>query len=163
MAQAKKQTFFNTSWDKRAGWEKGVIIGGVVIGAILARRQFNVWREKLAAARQNAAMNQDALILTGQGQRLSHTATQYFGYADTLYTAMNSDWYNPFSAGTDEEGIQDVMRQMKSDLDVFELIKAFGKRDGYTLGEWLADEFSSSDKEFYINEPLRRNGVKFQF
>jgi len=163
MAQAKKQTFFNTSWDKRAGWEKGVIIGGVVIGAILARRQFNVWRQKLAAARANAAMQQDTLVLTGQGQRLTHPATQYFIYADALYTAMNSDWYNPFSAGTDETSIMEVMADMKSDLDVMELIKAFGKKDGYSLGDWLTDELSSSYKEFYVNEPLRRNGVKFQF
>jgi len=163
MAQAKKQTFFNTSWDKREGWEKKVIIGGVIGSAVLIRYLIKLYTEKAAAARITNAMNEDTLILTGQGQRLTHTNSQYFGYADTLYTGMNSDWYNPFSAGTDEEGIQDVMRQMKTDLDVFELIKAFGKRDGYTLGEWLADEFSSSDKEFYINEPLRRNGVKFQF
>jgi hypothetical protein len=58
---------------------------------------------------------------------------------------------------------------MRNDLDVLELIKVYGKRDiGWfdperDLISQLQAELSDSDKETYVNNPLRINRVSYQF
>ena len=160
MAKKKKSTFFNTPWNERGGLEKNIIVVGTVVGAFLVYtrgKKFLAWLKGLQAG---ININQD---LAAQPNKPSYQNSQYFIFADTLYSAMQSDWYNPFDYGTDEEGVQSVMDKMKNDSDVLKLVQAFGKRDGYTLQQWIAEDFSAEDKQIYVNGPLANKGIKYRF
>lgn len=157
---AKRSTFFNTPWEKRGSVERvliiGSVIGGTIGGIILTRRIVS----KIKEQRQAKQLQSDVNLFQSQGQKLSYPLGQYIILADTLYTAMNS---SAFDWGTDETQVAGVMYKMKNDLDVNQLIKAFDRRDGYTLPEWIAGDFSQEDKEFYINNILRKKGIKYRF
>lgn len=97
------------------------------------------------------------------GQQKTYTSFEYNTFADKLYTAMKGP-------GTNESAIQQVMQQMKNDLDVYALIDAFGTRAAAwpsswsgTLSAWLTDELSTSEMEKYVNQPLRSRGISYQF
>lgn len=97
--------------------------------------------------------------------KLSWSAAQFKIFADTLEDAFVGSPIDP----TDEARIKTVFQQMKNDLDVLELIKVYGKRDiGWfdperDLISQLQAELSDSDKETYVNSPLRINRVTYQF
>jgi uncharacterized protein YhaN len=97
--------------------------------------------------------------------RLSWSAAQFKIFADTLEDAFVGSPVDP----TDEVRIRTVFQQMRNDLDVLELIKVYGKRDiGFfdperDLISQLQSELSDSDKETYVNNPLRINRVSYQF
>lgn len=157
---SKKDNFFNTPWSQRGPAERVVVITGsigAIIGSIILIRNAS---EAIKARREKKAYDADKDTFTSGGQKLSYPASQYFVFADTLYNAMNStlfDW------GTAETTVAGVMYKMKNDLDVLETIKAFGKKDGYSLAEWIAGDFEPEDKDFYINNILAKKGIKFRF
>ncbi len=157
---ATRSTFFNTPWDKRGPVERVLIIstvlGGAIGGIILTRRIITGIQER----KQAKQLQSDVNLFQSQGQKLSYPLGQYVILADTLFTAMNSSM---FDWGTDETQVAGVMYRMKNDLDVNQLIKAFGKRDGYSLPEWISGDFSEEDKEMYINNILRKKGIKYRF
>jgi hypothetical protein len=157
---ANRSTFFNTPWDQRGPVERVLIIssvlGATIGGIVLTKRTI----EAIKARRAQKALQSDVEGFQQQGQKLSYPLGQYVILADTLYTAMNS---SAFDWGTDETQVAGVMYKMKNDLDVNQLIKAFDRRDGYTLPEWIAGDFSQEDKEFYINNILRKKGIKYRF
>jgi hypothetical protein len=105
-------------------------------------------------------------IYRSQGQRPSYTDYQYRVMADACFEALRG-------ATEDEEDLEPVMAKMMNDVDVSKLIAAFGKRDlspswspaknEHTLPSAISAFFNSTELEKYINAPLRRNGVKFQF
>jgi len=65
--------------------------------------------------------------------------------------------------GTNETTVAGVMYKMRNSLDVLQLIKAFGKKEGYSLTEWINDDFEEDDKAFYINNILAAKGIKYRF
>jgi hypothetical protein len=73
---------------------------------------------------------------------------------------MNS---NVFDWGTDEVNVGKIMYKMKNDIDVNKLITAFDRKDGEDLSAWITGDFSAEDKEMYVNAPLRKNKIKYQF
>jgi hypothetical protein len=160
---AKKQnksTFFNTPWNERGPLERGVLVVGSVVGGVLLftrGKKFVAW---LKGLQQNININQD---IAAQPNKPSYQNSQYYIFADTLYSAMQSDWYNPFDYGTDEDGVKSVMEKMRNDADVLKLVQAFGKKDGYTLQQWIAEDFSAEDKQIYVNGPLANRGIKYRF
>jgi hypothetical protein len=160
---AKRSTFFNTPWNERGAIERVLIIsgviGGTIGGVILTRRAIAAIKER----RKAKALESDAELFKGKGQKLTYPLGQYVLFADTIYTALNSDWYDPSTWGTAETTTAGVMYKMKNDLDVNQLVKTFGKRDGYTLTQWINGDFSQEDKETYINNILRKKGIKYRF
>lgn len=157
---AARTTFFNTPWDKRGPVERVLIISGflgaTIGGIVLTKRTI----EAIKVRRAKKALQSDVEGFQQQGQKLSYPLGQYVILADTLFTAMNS---SVFDWGTDETQVSGVMYLMKNDLDVNQLIKAFDRRDGYTLPEWIAGDFSEEDKDYYINNILRKKGIKYRF
>lgn len=132
-------------------------------------------RKAMKKSTLNANFNQDYQTLTQEsGQKPTYLATNYQTFADKIYAA---GCYGLFCYGTDEEAMYDVFRQMKNDLDVLLLVKAFGLREerggicipipgtgecAIPLGEWLATELSADGiKE--INDILKKNGLTFTF
>jgi len=155
---AKKKTFFNTPWGERGGVEKiALIVGGSIALYITYRGFKNITsfvRSKVGQVQAGSELN----VLENKNVLPNYTNTQYGIFADALQTAMGS-WYD----GTDEDAIKVVMEKMKNDADVLKLNTAFGNREGYTLSGWFRYEMSSEYVDEYVNAPLRRNGVTFQF
>lgn len=145
-----------------------LIVGGIAI-YIVSKTIVNV-RDEIKARRdekeRQKQLDDQEKQLRREGQIPSYNEYQYSVYADALAEALTG-----FTE--DEEDFLPVMRMMKNDLDVTKLIQAFGTRDlssswspvkaEHNLTTAVAAYFSTKQLEEYINAPLRRNGVKFQF
>lgn len=157
---SKKDNFFNTPWSNRGPLERALLIsgtiGGVIGSIVLIRRASAAIKER----KKTKAFESDKETFEDKGQKLSYPLSQYFIFADTLFNAMDSSL---FDWGTAETTVAGVMYKMKNDLDVLQTVKAFGKRDGYSLAEWIAGDFEPEDKAFYINNILAKKGIKFRF
>ena len=73
-----------------------------------------------------------------------------------------------YTWGTDEQAIYDVFNQMKTNLDVALLIKAFGKRrlefstQDMELGGHLSNDLDSSEIS-KLNDILSSKGITYRF
>lgn len=153
---AKRQTFFNTPWNERGAAERVLVItgtiGAIVGGVVLVRRTV----EAIKTRREQQMVDKDEQTFQNKGQKLTYPLSQYLIFADTLYQSMKG-------SGTYEEEVAGVFYKMRNDLDILQLNRAFGKKDGYSLSEWIADDFSEEDKAYYINNILAKKKIKFRF
>lgn len=97
---------------------------------------------------------QEQKELEQSGQKPSYSDGVYRDMADKLEAAMTG-------AGTDTLSVGYVFLQMKNDMDVLKLDKAFGTRKEANLSQWLHGEWSISVT--HINAALRERGIKKQF
>lgn len=103
-------------------------------------------------------------------QKLSYPLSSYQGFADKIFSGWSTN-YNPFDR-LNEEPIYEVFKAMKNDLDVLELIKAFGKRreptaiigllNNVALPEWLAVGMDTDEID-QVNSILASKGIKYRF
>lgn len=127
-----------------------------------------------AKAKANQNFNNDYGNAVAQGQKPTYPASNYQIFADKIYEAGCA---GVFCYGTDEEAIFDVFKQMKNDVDVLLLIKAFGLREErgticvpfleencsrMPLGQFLQTELSASNFS-EINNILAKNSIVFKF
>ena len=91
---------------------------------ILGVGAFAVYKIGQAIGKKLTLSNADKDIRDAQkaGETASYSAATYSQLADKIYTAVMYTW------GTDEQAIYDVFNLMKNNIDVANLIKAFGKR-----------------------------------
>ena len=143
-----------------------LIITGVAIAGYLGYK----WYRKKNPT-DESSLTADEKAAKAKGQALSYTLTSYQGLANTIFDA----WYqtfNPFNS-VDEKIVLSVMNKMKNDLDVLQLIRAFGKRRSpvnflslltpdVTLGEWLSIGLEPAEIKA-VNEVLSKKGISFQF
>lgn len=105
-----------------------------------------------------------------KSQTLSYPLSSYQGFADKIFTGWSTN-YNPFDR-LNEEPIYEVFKAMKNDLDVLELIKAFGKRreptaiigllNNVALPEWLSVGMDTDEID-QVNKILQSKGIKYRF
>jgi hypothetical protein len=152
--------FFNTPWEKRDKIERYVILGGGIVLTFFAWRRIKGFLGLIKETKQNVQTGTELTSLQTQNVNPTYTNTQYGIFADGLYSAMVDSWY---WYGTDEDGIKSIMEKMLNDADVLKLNTTFGVRDGYSLAQWFRSEMTASYIDEYVNAPLRRNGVTFQF
>jgi len=148
--------FFQTAWSDRSTPERLILLIGAGVGSIVLLRQFKNIATFYRQTSQNVQTGAELQQWQNVGQTPSYQNTQYQIFADSLYAAMKG-W------GTDEETCKQVMLQMNNNADILKLISIFGIRDGFGLAGWIADDFSASDKEKYINAPLRSKNITYQF
>lgn len=154
------KTFFNTPWGERSSVERiGLMVGGAVV-LYLGYKGFKNFAGFLRSTRGQIQAGSELGALQTQNVNPSYTNTQYQIFADGLYSAMADSWY---WYGTDEDAIKSIMQKMKNDADVLKVNTIFGVRDGYSLSAWFTSELSNEDLDYYVNQPLRANGVTFQF
>jgi hypothetical protein len=153
---AAKKGFLTTEWGERGTVERVLLIVGGGVAAFIAYRNLKGLLGFVRETGQNIQTGAELQLWQNVGQTPSYQNTQYQIFADTLYTAMDG-W------GTDEDSVKTVMQAMNNNADVLKLIQVFGIRDGYGLAGWIADDFSASDKEKYINQVLRVRGITYQF
>ena len=144
-------------------WAKGVatlaILGGVGFGIYKLIKNINKIDDKIAD-------NKEEKSLKEQGQKNWYSASQYKEIAETFH-GNAIDTLNPFDRGN-EDALYKLAGQIKSDLDMMEIRKAFGeKRCSYTfnympLQAWVncmydADEIKTA------NDILLSKKINFRF
>ena len=142
-----------------------LIVGGVLL---LGYVGYKLYRKKNPTT--SAALNKDEIRFKQLGQTLTYTLASYTSFANAIYNA----WFqntNIFDS-VDETKIYAVISQLRNDVDVIELIRAFGKRrapilfvslltDNVTLPEWL--NMGLSTKEIQkVNDILAKNNIVFK-
>ena len=143
-----------------------LIITGVALAGYLG---YKYYRKKNPT--DESSLSADEKAAKAKGQLLSYTLTTYQGLANTIYNAWFQR-YNPFNA-VDETIVLSAMNKLKNDLDVLQLIRAFGKRRSpvnflsllvpdVTLPEWLSIGLESKEIKA-INDVLAKKGISFQF
>jgi len=152
----KQTNFFNTAWSDRGPAERIFLLAGAGISSIVIFRQIGKLTGFIRQTSQNIQTSAELQQWQNVGQNLSYQNTQYQIFAESLYTAMKG-------FGTNENAVRDVMQRMNNNADILKLIQVFGVRDGYGLSAWITDDFSSKDKEKYINQVLRSKGITYQF
>lgn len=148
----------------------------VIIGIVVLIFLFIYWwRSGRKRRQQEEDFKEDYQTLTQDSNlKPTYLATNYQTFADKIYAAGCPGL---FCYGTDEEAMYDVFREMKNDLDMLLLVKAFGLREerggicipipgtgecAIPLGAWLLTELSADGiKE--INDILKKNGLTFTF
>ena len=143
-----------------------LIITGVAIAGYLGYK----WYRKKNPT-DESSLSADEKAAKAKGQALSYTLTSYQGLANTIFNSWYQT-YNPFNS-VDETIVLSVMNKMRNDLDVLQLVRAFGKRRApvnflslltpqVTLGEWLSIGLEPAELKI-INELLAKKGISFQF
>jgi len=143
-----------------------LIITGVALAGYLG---YKYYRKKHPT--DESSLSADEKAAKAKGQALSYTLTSYQGLANTIFDAWYQR-YNPFNA-VDEKIVLSVMNKMKNDLDVLQLIRAFGKRRSpvnflsllvpdVTLSEWLSIGLETAELKA-VNDVLAKKGISFQF
>lgn len=143
-------------WSGLPAWAKGAIVIFIIILLFIIIRNVNKWIARLRAKKEVADLETSA---EATGEQPTYLAANYNSFASSLYYAMQSDWYNPFDYGTDETAVKDVFNKMMNTRDIVELLKAFGIRDGYDLGQWLSGEGMTTD----VNQILQSKSINYSF
>ena len=138
------------------------VLGGVGYGIYAIIKGIKNAEAKRKAAEQLALLQGEIQQLaTVPGQGPSYPLSQYDTWANNLYMAMDSSWYNPFSWGTTEDLIIQTFQKLNNNADYLKLTTAFGTKDGYTLTEWLVDELSQSYID-QLNSILSQKGIIYK-
>ena len=143
-----------------------LILTGVALAGYLGYK----WYRKKNPT-DESSLSADEKAAKAKGQALSYTLTSYQGLANTIYNAWFQR-FNPFNA-VDETIVLSVMDKMKNDLDVLQLIRAFGKRRSpvnfasllvpdVTLPEWISIGLEPNEIKA-VNDVLGKKGISFQF
>ena len=131
---------------------------------ILGIGAYALYKIGAAIGKKLTLSNADADIRAAQktGQTASYSSATYSQLADKIYAAVMYTW------GTDEQAIYDVFNLMKNNIDVANLIKAFGKRrlefstQSAELGAHLGNDLDSTEIA-KINSILSSKGITYRF
>lgn len=152
-------------------WAQGAIVVASIAALGLAiyaihrkiKNNKNLQGAKSEVDATNSAVND----LSKAGQKPTLTSLQLASIANQIFTAV--DGYQ-----SDEAAIYRAFANVKNDLDVVNLIKAFGIREVSTgvgnpspnlkgtLSQALSDELSSSEMKA-LNDLLARKGITYRF
>lgn len=146
------------------GWVKGVVWGAVIFGGAYAIYKLSKGVSKAIKKLANDAdYKREINKLESEGMKLSYTDAEYRMMADQLFAALDG-WFSE-----NEEDFLPVFIRMRNRADVLRLIQEYGVRDvspiygPESLPGHIARYFTDSQKEQYINRPLRTNRVDYQF
>lgn len=145
-------------------WAKGLVVAAVIGGVVYAIAKAT----KGGNSTKLPNVQGDIAGLKKQGQLASYSQGQYDMFANKLKQAF-------YSYGTDEAAVYSVFSAMKNDLDVAELVKAFGvwkvegsifrpfdtRGDG-DLAAWLTSELDTAEMN-RVNTILASKGIKYTF
>ena len=152
-------------------WGKGVIAVGILAGVgIVAYSVYKkLQKDKgLKGAKQELdSVAQATQDLTKAGQKPSLDSFKLAQIANQIHSALNG-------YGSDESGVYRAFAQVKNDLDVVNLTKAYGIRklssgnwnpapdfEG-TLGQSLTEELDAKEVAA-LNMLLAKKGIKYRF
>lgn len=140
-------------------WAKGILVV-FSLGAI----GFIGWKiyKKIQENKDTKDTRSDEKDLAREGQVPSYPQSAYSSFANRIEQAGFA------IGGTNEDAIYSVFNQMKNDLDIILLIKAFGKRriefsfQKGDLSAFLESELNDSEIK-KVNSILESKKIKFRF
>lgn len=142
-------------------WAKGVLIVAGTATAVFVG--YKIYK-KIESLKQTRDERLDERAFEKTGITLTYPVSNYVQFADSLYAARSGNKV----LGTDEDAIYAVIEKMKNDLDVLNLIQAFGSRrksfswEDANLGGFLADELNEKEIE-KVNSMLASKNIKYRF
>lgn len=149
-----KEKFFQ----KVPPWAVGVVVVGAV--ALVGLISFTIWKKskdsqkKKDGKKEVDAVKDTAATLAQAGQKPSLDNLKLQTIANQLYAALKGP--------DDEAAVYRAFANAKNDLDVVNLIKAFGVRDNETLSQWLTSDLNAEEIKA-LNDMLARKGIKYRF
>jgi hypothetical protein len=163
-AKEAKRATENTSGGKFTNLKEATLNKPLVWLTILGVGAFAVYKLGAAIGKKLTLSNADKDIRDAKqaGQTASYSAATYSLLADKIYTAVMYTW------GTDEQAIYDVFNLMKNNIDVANLIKAFGKRrlefstQDLELGAHLSNDLDSAEIA-KVNSILASKNITYRF
>jgi hypothetical protein len=152
-------------------WAQGVIavaiIGGIGIVGYNIYKTIQKKQNQKDQKKELDNANNTVVNLTKAGQKPSLDSFKLAQLANQIHSALNG-------YGSDESAVYRVFLQVKNDLDVVNLTKAYGIRklssgnwnpatdfEG-TLGQSLTEELSAKEIEA-LNMILAKKGIKYRF
>lgn len=152
-------------------WAKGIVaiavVGGVAVIGYNIYKKIKKGEQQKGAKKELDAAEQARLELMKKGVAPSLDAFKISQIANQLHTAMDG-------LNTDEPAIYRAFTNVKNDLDVINLNKAYGIRklssgswnpvgnyEG-TLGQSLSEELNPSEIKA-LNEMLAKKGIKYRY
>lgn len=152
-------------------WAKGVlliaIIGGVSVGAYVVYRKLKQVELDKNSKKEVDETASAVATLTKSGQKQTLDALKLSTIANQIQQAVSG-------YGSDESAVYRAFANVNTDLDVVNLIKAFGVREissgagnpapnlKGTLSMVLTDELSAAEIKA-LNDLLARKGIKYRF
>lgn len=163
-AREAKRATENTGSGKFTNLKEATLNKPLVWLTILGVGAYAVYKIGKAIGKKLTLSNADKDIREAQkaGETASYSAATYSQLADKIYTAVMYTW------GTDEQAIYDVFNLMKNNIDVANLIKAFGKRrlefstQDMELGAHLSNDLDSSEIA-KVNSILASKNITYRF
>jgi hypothetical protein len=155
-------------------WSKGIIAIAVTgAAAFIGYKIYKLLANKGDAEERERQKEVEASLnkqIVKQGVRLNPTynTNQYIAYADSIFNELNG-----FGAGR-ADVVERALMDMKNELDVLNLIKAYGKRQRTVLGiekggkeelltalasEWTSVQNSSRKK---VNNDWANKNIKYR-
>lgn len=124
-----------------------LIVVAFILVFVLVRKMIR----KIDTIQKINAANAEADVFTQRGERLSYPLSEYEDLAEEFYVSMKG-------AGTYEERGYAVIRALKNNLDFLQFKKAFGFRDGYSLSQWVIEDYDD-DEIRVMNGILKSRGI----
>lgn len=163
-AKEAKRATENTGGGKFTNLKEATLNKPLVWLTILGVGAYAVYKLGSAIGKKLTLSSADKDIRDAQkaGETASYSAATYSQLADKIYAAVMYTW------GTDEKAIYDVFNLMKNNIDVANLIKAFGKRrlefssQQLELGAHLSDDLDSSEIA-KVNSILASKNITYRF
>ena len=115
---------------------------------------YAVYKLGLAIKKKLTLSNADADIKAAEktGEKLTYSLGNYTQFADQIYAAVLTVF------GTDEQAIYAVFNKMQNNLDVAQLIKAFGKRR-LEFSTTMAELGAHLSEDLYTSEINKLNSI----
>jgi hypothetical protein len=152
-------------------WGKGVIAVGILAGVgfvdYAVYKRLKKDKELAGAKKELDSVAQATADLTKAGQKPTLDSFKLAQIANQIHSALNG-------YGTDENGVYRAFTNVKTDLDVVNLTKAYGIRklssgnwnpapdfEG-TLGQSLTEELDPKEMAA-LNNLIAKKGIKYRF
>ena len=139
------------------------------VGALTAVGLYKILGKEIKEAR-NKRKNEKLFEKEKEGTNLSYKPSQYITWADKIDDSFSANWLDM----TDEEAIYSIMRQLKTNNDWLELMKAYGMRTYYdptsltyitgkkiNLLTALQNELDTKEKS-KVNTILKNKGIRYR-
>lgn len=149
-------------------WAKGVIAVAVVGGAAYIGYKIYKKISKIATPddfdKEIKNISDDVKTLEKSGQKATLSNSQIAGLANSIQTALNG-------MTEDEAAVYRAFSSVKTDIDVLNLIKAYGvSRVGYYVWSYFTGTLPATLTHLFdkkeikaLNDILSRKGIKYTF
>lgn len=151
-------------YESLPSWSRGVVtVTGFVAGlTALGFASYFVYKA-IQKAKEDKEVRGDVKDLDQQGSKQTYLTGNYKTFADKIETAGTGQLVS-----TDKAAILDVFKNMKTDMDITLLVKAFGKRYAgvtnwnATLGSFLLTQIGKEGVD-EVNNILKLKSIKYKF